>query len=202
MEERIVNKAQELMFQTGVKHVTMDDLATQLGISKKTIYQYYKDKDSLVTAVVEKELNNHAQICNTSMLSAENAVHEIFLLMAVIQEMFNRMNPLALFEIEKYYPLAFEKIKTHKDDFIYSMISKNLEKGISEGLYRKEIDINILSKYRLETSLIPFNIHVFNPNKFDMLKVNLQIIEHFVYGVATLDGHKLMDRYKSETLSK
>jgi len=122
--------------------------------------------------------------------------------MAVIQEMFNRMNPLALFEIEKYYPLAFEKIKTHKDDFIYSMISKNLEKGISEGLYRKEIDINILSKYRLETSLIPFNIHVFNPNKFDMLKVNLQIIEHFVYGVATLDGHKLMDRYKSENLSK
>ena len=91
MEERIVNKAQELMFQTGVKHVTMDDLATQLGISKKTIYQYYKDKDSLVTAVVEKELNNHAQICNTSMLSAENAVHEIFLLMAVIQEMFNRI---------------------------------------------------------------------------------------------------------------
>ena len=61
MEERIVNKAQELMFQTGVKHVTMDDLATQLGISKKTIYQYYKDKDSLVTAVVEKELSNHAQ---------------------------------------------------------------------------------------------------------------------------------------------
>ena len=83
MEERIVNKAQELMFQTGVKHVTMDDLATQLGISKKTIYQYYKDKDSLVTAVVEKELNNHAQICNTSMLSAENAVHEIFLLLRV-----------------------------------------------------------------------------------------------------------------------
>ena len=67
---------------------------------------------------------------------------------------------------------------------------------------RKEIDINILSKYRLETSLIPFNIHVFPPNKFDLLKVNLQIIEHFVYGVANLEGHKLMDKYKSETLSK
>jgi hypothetical protein len=151
---------------------------------------------------VERELKNHAHICNTSMLSAENAVHEIFLLMAVIQEMFNRMNPLALFEIEKYYPLAFEKIKTHKDEYIYSMISANLEKGINEGLYRKEIDINILSKYRLETSLIPFNIHVFHPSKFDMLKVNLQIIEHFVYGVATLEGHKLMDKYKSENLSK
>jgi hypothetical protein len=116
--------------------------------------------------------------------------------MTVIQEMFNRMNPLALFEIEKYYPLAFEKIKNHKDDFIFSMISANLEKGIAEGLYRKDVDVTILSKYRLETSLIPFNIHVFHPSKFDMLKVNLQIIEHFVYGVATLEGHKLMDNYK------
>ena len=199
MQDRILNKARELMFQTGVKHVTMDDLATQLGISKKTIYQYYKDKDALVSSVVEFELANHALICNQSMKLADNAVHEIFLLMTVIQEMFNRMNPLALFEIEKYYPLAFEKIKNHKDDFIFSMISTNLEKGIAEGLYRKDVDVTILSKYRLETSLIPFNIHVFHPSKFDMLKVNLQIIEHCVYGVATLDGHKLMDNYKLST---
>jgi TetR/AcrR family transcriptional regulator, cholesterol catabolism regulator len=202
MQERILNKACELMFQTGVKHVTMDDLATQLGISKKTIYQYYKDKDALVSSVVEFELANHALLCNQSTQAADNAVHEIFLLMSVIQEMFNRMNPLALFEIEKYYPLAFEKIKNHKDDFIFSMISANLEKGITEGLYRKDVDIIILSKYRLETSLIPFNIHVFHPSKFDMLKVNLQIIEHFVYGVATLEGHKLMDNYKLSNHSK
>ena len=196
MQERILNKARELMFQTGVKHVTMDDLANQLGISKKTIYQYYKDKDALVSSVVENELANHAIFCNQSVVAADNAVHEIFLLMSVIQEMFNRMNPLALFEIEKYYPAAFEKIKKHKDDYIFSMISANLEKGMAEGLYRKDVDVHILSKYRLETSLIPFNIQVFPPNKFDMLKVNLQIIEHFVYGVATLEGHRLMDAYK------
>ena len=202
MQDRILNKARELMFQTGVKHVTMDDLANQLGISKKTIYQYFKDKDALVSSVVEFELANHALLCNQSTQAADNAVHEIFLLMSVIQEMFNRMNPLALFEIEKYYPLAFEKIKNHKDDFIFSMISANLEKGIEEGLYRKDVDITILSKYRLETSLIPFNIHVFHPSKFDLLKVNLQIIEHFVYGVATLEGHKLMDTYKLSNHSK
>jgi len=190
------------MFQAGVKHVTMDDLATQLGISKKTIYQYFKDKDALVSSVVEFELANHALLCNQSTQAADNAVHEIFLLMSVIQEMFNRMNPLALFEIEKYYPLAFDKIKKHKEDIIFSMISANLEKGIAEGLYRKDVDITILSKYRLETSLIPFNIHVFHPSKFDLLKVNLQIIEHFVYGVATLEGHKLMDAYKLSNHTK
>ena len=189
------------MFQTGVKHVTMDDLATQLGISKKTIYQYFKDKDALVSSVVENDLAKHVLICNQSMQIADNAVHEIFLLMTVLQELFSSMNPLTLFEIEKYYPLAFEKIKKHKDDFIFSMISANLEKGIAEGLYRKDVDVTILSRYRLETSLIPFNIHVFHPSKFDMLKVNLQIIEHFVYGVATLEGHKLMDAYKLSKLN-
>jgi AcrR family transcriptional regulator len=201
MQDRILNKARELMFQTGVKHVTMDDLATQLGISKKTIYQYFKDKDALVSSVVENDLAKHALICNQSMQIADNAVHEIFLLMTVLQELFSSMNPLTLFEIEKYYPLAFEKIKKHKDDFIFSMISANLEKGIAEGLYRKDVDVTILSRYRLETSLIPFNIHVFHPSKFDMLKVNLQIIEHFVYGVATLEGHKLMDAYKLNKLN-
>jgi AcrR family transcriptional regulator len=201
MQDRILHKARELMFQTGVKHVTMDDLATQLGISKKTIYQYFKDKDALVSSVVENDLAKHALICNQSMQIADNAVHEIFLLMTVLQELFSSMNPLTLFEIEKYYPLAFEKIKNHKDDFIFSMISANLEKGIAEGLYRKDVDVTILSRYRLETSLIPFNIHVFHPSKFDMLKVNLQIIEHFVYGVATLEGHKLMDAYKLSKLN-
>ena len=201
MQDRILNKARELMFQTGVKHVTMDDLATQLGISKKTIYQYFKDKDALVSSVVENDLAKHALICNQSMQIADNAVHEIFLLMTVLQELFSSMNPLTLFEIEKYYPLAFDKIKKHKDDFIFSMISANLEKGIEEGLYRKDVDVTILSRYRLETSLIPFNIHVFHPSKFDMLKVNLQIIEHFVYGVATLEGHKLMDDYKLNKLN-
>jgi AcrR family transcriptional regulator len=201
MQDRILHKARELMFQTGVKHVTMDDLATQLGISKKTIYQYFKDKDALVSSVVENDLAKHALICNQSMQVADNAVHEIFLLMTVLQELFSSMNPLTLFEIEKYYPLAFEKIKKHKDDFIFSMISANLEKGIAEGLYRKDVDVTILSRYRLETSLIPFNIHVFHPSKFDMLKVNLQIIEHFVYGVATLEGHKLMDAYKLSKLN-
>jgi AcrR family transcriptional regulator len=179
----------------------MDDLATQLGISKKTIYQYFKDKDALVSSVVENDLAKHALICNQSMQIADNAVHEIFLLMTVLQELFSSMNPLTLFEIEKYYPLAFDKIKKHKDDFIFSMISANLEKGIAEGLYRKDVDVTILSRYRLETSLIPFNIHVFHPSKFDMLKVNLQIIEHFVYGVATLEGHKLMDAYKLNKLN-
>ena len=201
MQDRILNKARELMFQTGVKHVTMDDLANQLGISKKTIYQYFKDKDALVSSVVENDLAKHALICNQSMQIADNAVHEIFLLMTVLQELFSSMNPLTLFEIEKYYPLAFDKIKKHKDDFIFSMISANLEKGIAEGLYRKDVDVTILSRYRLETSLIPFNIHVFHPSKFDMLKVNLQIIEHFVYGVATLEGHKLMDAYKLSKLN-
>jgi len=201
MQDRILNKARELMFQTGVKHVTMDDLATQLGISKKTIYQYFKDKDALVSSVVENDLAKHALICNQSMQIADNAVHEIFLLMTVLQELFSSMNPLTLFEIEKYYPLAFDKIKKHKDDFIFSMISANLEKGIEEGLYRKDVDVTILSRYRLETSLIPFNIQVFHPSKFDMLKVNLQIIEHFVYGVATLEGHKLMDAYKLNKLN-
>jgi len=99
------------MFQAGVKHVTMDDLATQLGISKKTIYQYFKDKDALVSSVVEFELANHALLCNQSTQAADNAVHEIFLLMSVIQEMFNRMNPLLYLRLKNIILWLLIKLK-------------------------------------------------------------------------------------------
>jgi AcrR family transcriptional regulator len=201
MEERIVNKAQELMFQTGVKHVTMDELATQLGISKKTIYQFYKDKDALVMAVVNFELEEQSSKCQRTQDTADNAVHEMFMLLEDIQQMFKNMNPMTMNEIAKYYPEAFARIQNHKDEFMHQIIKTNLIKGIEQGVYRKEIDPEILSIYRLETSFVPFNPQLYPFSKFDIGKVTLQIIENFIYGVMSLKGIELMEKYKLQEAS-
>jgi AcrR family transcriptional regulator len=99
MENRILLKTRELLVRNGVKYVTMDDLAAQLGISKKTIYQYYTDKDALINAVVDFELEEQALKCQGSQEKAENAVHEMFLLLEHIQVLFKNMNPLILTEL-------------------------------------------------------------------------------------------------------
>jgi len=196
MVERILLKARDLMLQSGLRQVTMDDLAQELGISKKTIYQYYKDKDDLVKAVVNLELKNHETICNSCGSNAENAIHEMFLLMENMKAMTQTMNPNAMMELDKHFPSAFEIIKNHKDEFLFSLIKQNLMKGIEEGFYRNDLDIDILSKFRLETVFIPFNLRLFPLNKFNSLEVHTQLMEHFVYGLMTIKGHELMDKYK------
>jgi len=200
MEERILLKARDLMLQSGLRQVTMDELAQQLGMSKKTIYQYYKDKDDLVKAVVNLELKNHEISCEACGTNAENAIHEMFLVMENMKAMTQTMNPNSMMELEKHFPSAFEIIKNHKDEFLFSLIKQNLTKGIEEGCYRADLDIDILSKFRLETVFIPFNLHLFPLNKFNSIEVHTQLMEHFVYGLMTIKGHELMDQYK--TLSK
>ena len=201
MQYRILFKARDLMLHHGVKHVTMDDLANQLGISKKTIYQFYKDKDSLVMAVVDLELEEQCSKCKGAQGTADNAVHEMFLLMEEMQEMFKNMNPLTMTELAKYFPEAFQKIQLHKDEFMHSIIKTNLVRGIEQGVYRQDVDPEILSRYRLETSFVPFNTSLYPMSKFDIGKVNLQIIEHFVYGVMSLKGYQLMEQYKLEKIT-
>ena len=196
METRILLKARDLMLQSGLRQVTMDDLAHQLGISKKTIYQYYKDKDDLVKAVVNLELKEHELTCKDCKSKAENAIHEMFLLMENMKAMTQTMNPNSMMELEKHFSNAFDMIKNHKDEFLFSLIKQNLMKGIEEGCYRKDLDIDIISKFRLETVFIPFNLHLFPLSKFNSLEVHTQLMEHFVYGLMTIKGHELMDRYK------
>jgi len=196
MQTKILLKARDLMLQTGLRQVTMDDLAHQLGISKKTIYQYYKDKDDLVKAVVNLELKDHEITCKDCKSKAENAIHEMFLLMENMKAMTQTMNPNSMMELEKHFSNAFDMIKNHKDEFLFSLIKQNLMKGIEEGCYRNDLDIDIISKFRLETVFIPFNLHLFPLSKFNSLEVHTQLMEHFVYGLMTIKGHELMDRYK------
>jgi len=196
MQERILLKSRDMMLQSGLRQVTMDDLAQELGISKKTIYQYYKDKDELVKAVVNLELKNHEAICKECESKAENAIHEMFLVMENMKAMAQTMNPNAMMELDKHFPTAFEIIKNHKDEFLFSLIKENLIKGIEEGCYRKDLDIDIISKFRLETVFIPFNLRLFPLDKFNSLEVHTQLMEHFVYGLMTVKGHELMENYK------
>jgi len=202
MENRILLKAREVMVLNGVRYMTMDDLANQLGISKKTIYQFYKDKEALVIAVVELEMEEQRLKCERSHETAENAVHEMFMVLEDIQNMFKKMNPHIVGELQKYFPEAFKRIHDHKMKYMYGIVINNLSRGVQQGVYRKDIDPEILVTYRLETSLIPFDTNVFPLSKYDLGKVNHQIMEHFIYGLMSPEGLRLMEQYKLEKINQ
>ncbi len=182
--------------QYGVRSVTMDEIAVQLGVSKKTLYQYYADKDELVDAVILDVLTVNQDNCIKDRNIAKNAIHEVFLAIDMMQEMFQDMNPSVLYELEKYYPKAFEKFAKHKYSFLYKVMKENIERGIAEELYRSDIDVEIQVKMRLENMMIPFNQMVFPKNKFDLIKVETELTTHFLYGLATIKGYKLITKYR------
>lgn len=197
-KDRIQAKADELFMRYGIRSVSMDDIAAHLAISKKTLYQFFSDKNELVDAVVDKELKNGQQDCVECRCNSKDAVDEIFITMEQIAEQFRNMNPMVIFDLEKFHPVSFQKFLKHKNEFLLEVIRKNLERGIQEELFRPEINVDVLSKFSLESMMIAFNMIVFPPRKYNLLEVTQEIIEHYLYGLATLKGHKLILKYKQE----
>ena len=197
-KQRIQKAAHDLVMQYGIRSVSMDDIAANLGMSKKTIYQCFKDKDELVEAVVDDIIDTNQYACKADIERSENAVHEIFLVMDMMAEMFKSMNPSILFDMQKYHPAAFLKFQKHRNDYIYNVCRQNLERGIAEELYRPEISVDILARYRVETMLTAFNPEFQRSVKQSLLKIEEEIITHYLFGLVSLKGYKLVLKYMEQ----
>lgn len=197
-KERIQKKAHELFLRYGIRSVSMDDIAAQLGMSKKTIYQFFSEKDELVTAVMDEEVSFTQHKCEMCQVDAKNAVDEIFLTLERVLEQFANLNPMVLYDAEKFHPKAFEKFRKMKEEFLYEVVAHNIRRGIEEELYRDTINVEMMSRYRVETMMIPFAMAATSPGKFNLADVSRETIEHFLYGLATLKGYKLISKYKEE----
>ena len=197
---RIKEKAHSLFMQYGLRSVSMDDIATNLGMSKKTIYQYYADKDELIEAVISDELQNTRNICNRDQAISENAVHEIFMALDMLAEILSTMNPSLLYDMQKYHPGAFLKFQQHKHEYLYKVIVDNMDRGVLEGLYRPEINVDILARFRLEMMMLPFNPDFHTRLKHSLARLQEELIIHFLFGLASPKGYKLIVKYQQERI--
>lgn len=177
----------------------MDDLSRKLGISKKTIYQHFSDKDALVKSVVERVLTTNTKLHTEERRKSINAIHEEFLIIELMGTLFKTMNPSILFDMQKYYPDAFLYFLQHKNNIIKGMIRENLQRGLEEGLYREEINLDILTRYRVESVVMPFNTEFQQGLKKELTELCREISIHFLYGIATTKGQKLIEKYKKST---
>ena len=186
----------------GIKSITMDEIATSLGISKKTIYQFFTDKDELVFAVIGQEMNKNEMECIQFRTDAENAVHEIFLAVEDLDEMLRYTNPLVLYDLEKYHPRAYQKIREFKYQFLHTATVENLRRGIEEGHYRGDLQKDIVAKSRIEAAFLVFNPDVFPHGKYSMSEVNFQLAILYLHGVTTEKGKPLIEKYTNERNKK
>lgn len=196
---RIQEQAKTLFRKYGFRSVSMDDIANAMGISKKTIYQYFTDKDELVTIIVEQDILETEKVCTHSLTIAQNAIDEIFITMDNIIKHIKNMNPMVLFDLQKFHFDSYTKVVKHKNTFLLSVIKKNINRGIEEQLYREDLNVEVLSRCRLEMLFLSFNLDVFPPNEFTLTDVTQIMMENFIFGLVTEEGYQLAMNYKNRT---
>ncbi|MBK8243668.1 MAG: TetR/AcrR family transcriptional regulator [Saprospiraceae bacterium] len=192
--DRILNTASELFFKYGLKNVTMDDIAHELGMSKKTLYQEYTNKKDIVETITEKFLTNHEKEYELLVTEAKDAVEELLKLMENLNYIFERLNSRIIYDMQRHFPEAWQKFKEHKYQFMLRKIIDNLNRGVQENLYRKDIQVEIIGRMRLEQIQIALDPMIFPPEKFSIKEIHRQLLLQYLHGITTMKGHKLINK--------
>lgn len=196
LKEHILNEADKLFCTYGIKSITMDDIAHHLGISKKTIYVHFKDKNEMVMLLIQKILDSQRCVIDTKQETSANAVEEVFMAVTELQDLLSNMNPMFINDLQKYHPEAWKVFQEFRNKKLFEVITANLHRGIAEGYYRKDIQPDILARLRIEEVGMAFNPAVFSANNYSYSAIMTELTEHFLFGVCNLKGHRLINQYK------
>ncbi|RYE21533.1 MAG: TetR/AcrR family transcriptional regulator [Sphingobacteriales bacterium] len=199
---KILSASAELFRQYGFKAITMDDIARRAGISKKTLYQHFANKQEVVTESVNWYKCQIYDECVALIQGSENAIEAMVRSSELMSQAYKQMNPHALVELQRFYPETYDIFKNKLLQTDVDMLKENLLQGINEGYYRDDLNADLMARYRLEISLIMFQPNLLVNDRYDMLFVSQEILEHFIYGIVTPKGEKLYQKYKDKYLKQ
>jgi AcrR family transcriptional regulator len=194
MKTRIMQGAESLFLRYGFKSITMDDIARELGISKKTLYQYFSDKTDLVNQVVDNHLAAERHLC--ARLEDEEK-DPIAYLLAVSNNFSNEQKHISaaiLYDLKKYFKEAWDKIEAYSKNFIYNQILRNLNDGIAKGLYRKEINERVIALHYVNMIQFLVNPENYQREERDFKVVHRELMTYHLHGILTDKGLKQLDK--------
>lgn len=180
----------------------MDDIARRAGISKKTLYQQFANKQEVVLESVSWFKAQIYNQCKEAMEESANAIEAMVRIMGNFDKMHRQTNPIALLELERYYPETFQQFKTKMLENDIVAVKENIEQGMKDGLYRENINADFMARYRMEMSLLILHPNLLVNDRHDMPMVGHELSEHFLYGIMTAKGEKLYIKYKEQYLKQ
>jgi AcrR family transcriptional regulator len=199
--EKILAAAIELFGQYGFKTITMDDIARRAGVSKKTLYQHFANKAEVVRDSVNWYKHQTTESCMGALMNAGNAVEAMVKILAFFDGEYKQMNPMALFELQRFFPESFKEFKALLMERDVQLMKENILQGKAEGVYRAEINADLMARYRIETALMAMQPSLLVNDRASLMNVALEIGEHFMYGIMTPKGITLYEEYKLQYLN-
>lgn len=196
--QEIFKKVETLFLRYGIKSVTMDDIARELGISKKTIYQYVSNKNELVHRVMQAYIDRDSREIKELKQGAKNAIEEWTRIFNYSCNVFVDFNPNILYDLQKYYPEGWQAFEAYKHKHIYSVVLHNLQRGIEEGLYRNNINPEVIAGIYINKLEAFVDINNFPSRGITIQEIFDHLIEYHLRGIASAKGAKILDSIKQK----
>ena len=182
----------------GIKSITMDDVSRELGISKKTLYQYVQDKNELVAQVIDLGMEKQIVVFNELFCKGLNAIDELFEVNKMVAQMIKQHNASEDYDLKKYYPDQYQKMHKIRREEMYSHILANLKKGKEEGLYRVEMKEDIIAKVQLMRIENTFDNQIFTDEELLSPQAFLETFIYHIRGIASEKGIKILEQKLKE----
>jgi|TARA_R110002124_G_scaffold169702_1_gene337267 hypothetical protein len=185
MKEKIISKAKDMFISLGFKSITMDDIACEMCISKKTIYKYFANKEILVEESTKLVHEQVEETMHNIAAKKFNAIEENFQLKRTFKEIFKSADTSPIYQLKKHYPEIYSKAINNQIEICQHFFRQNIEKGITEGFYRK--DINIENYVTFYYTLI-FSINETVSSEREAYKMETEALEYHTRAMATAAG--------------
>jgi AcrR family transcriptional regulator len=185
MKEKIIAKATDLFLKLGFKSVTMDDIAGEMCISKKTIYKYFCNKELLIEEATEMVHIAIHQSIATIVAKDCNAIEENFEIRKMFKEMFKTGGTSPAYQLKKHYPEIYDTVMSREINECNIVFKQNIEKGIQQGLYRKDI---LIDTYVTFYYTLIFSINGSISSEIESKEIELQALEYHTRAMATPEG--------------
>lgn len=187
-QEKWLKRVEELFLRFGIKSITMDDVARELGISKKTLYQFVESKDDLVQKMLTRHIEQEKLTCKMLFGAAGNALEEMYVVIEGDTQQLKQMKANIIHDLQRYHHEAWEKVSEYQRGFLYSVVRNNLERGMREGLYRADLDVDIITKLHISGSIQLFNEDIFPHAHYKYDEVFRAFMVHYLYGIVSEKG--------------
>ncbi len=192
---KILTLAKEKFMRYGIRSVSMDDIARDLGMSKKTLYTHFRTKQGLVETIAVKFIEVDKQEIERISKNSENALDEIVQVAAYVIQTLRKVPEIALYDMKKYYHGCWNHFDRFHKEFIYNTIYANIERGKEEGLYRADADAEILARLYVGKSMLITDQDMFPMHQYPKADLFRQLILYHIHGLASEKGLMQLEKY-------
>ena len=195
MTKEDLEKIFRLFSQYGIKSITMDDISRELGISKKTLYQYVENKSDLIEQLFQQQMEEEKAMMGRIHQQSSDAIDELLKIARYVMQQLRELSSTTVYDLQKYYPGTWKQMEALHQQHVYTLMKENLERGIREGVYRSDVNLDIVAKLCVGKSSLIADEELFPIRDYNMSHLYREYINYHIHGIASPKGLQVLEKY-------